>query len=191
VTELSIQPVGPDRFADIATLFGPNGANGGCWCMWWRISGGQWRTDSGAAKRAAFEAVVRAGQPAGLLAYRDGVPAGWCAVAPRTAYPRLLRSPTLRLDPRDGPGVWSVTCFFIHRRHRRSGVARALLPAAVNSSLSAAATAVEGYPIDTGGERRASSDLYTGTVDLFTGAGFTVHSRPGSGRRIVMRRWPT
>ncbi len=30
------------------------------------------------------------GTTSGLVGYLDGEPVGWCAVAPRTAYPRLL-----------------------------------------------------------------------------------------------------
>jgi hypothetical protein len=32
------------------------------------------------------------GTTSGLVAYLDGEPVGWCAVEPRTAYPRLLRN---------------------------------------------------------------------------------------------------
>ena len=128
---------------------------------------------------------VVAGTGEGVLAYEGGSPVGWVAVAPRRAYPRLLRSTTLHLAPDDEPGVWSVTCFYIHRRHRRSGVAAALLAAAVDY---AAGTVVEGYPVDTGGDKRPSGDLFTGTVPLFTRAVFHVHDRPAGGRRVVMRR---
>jgi GNAT superfamily N-acetyltransferase len=187
---LDIRPVEPDGFADIAALFGPNGANSGCWCMWWRISGRDWTTGGSASNRAGFEAVVRSGQPAGLLGYDEGTPVGWCAVAPRTAYPRLLRSRTLRLTEPDDPGVWSVTCFFINRHHRRQGVSHALLCAAVGYAAGRGATAVEGYPVDTSGDRRPSGDLFTGTFGLFAGAGFTEYARPATGRRVVMRTWP-
>jgi hypothetical protein len=34
---------------------------------------------------------TRPGDPtSGLVAYLDGVPVGWCAVEPRTEYPRLV-----------------------------------------------------------------------------------------------------
>jgi GNAT superfamily N-acetyltransferase len=187
---LDVRPVGRNGFADIAALFGPNGASSGCWCMWWRVTGKEWSDRGRDGNRAAFEAVVRSGQPAGLLAYSDGTPVGWCAVAPRTAYPRLLRSPTLKLADLDDPGVWSVTCFFINRYHRRAGVSRALLTAAVGYAAGKGATAVEGYPVDTSGDRRPAGDLFTGTVGLFAGCGFTEYARPGTGRRVVMRSWP-
>jgi GNAT superfamily N-acetyltransferase len=188
---LEIRPVGRTSFPDVAALFGPNGANSGCWCMWWRISAKEWSDRGRDGNRAAFEAVLRSGQPAGLLAYSEGTPVGWCAAAPRTAYPRLLRSPTLRLADPDDPGVWSVTCFFINRHHRRAGVAHALLSAAVGHAADAGATAVEGYPVDTGGDRRPSGDLFTGTVGLFAACGFTEYARPATGRRLVMRCLPS
>jgi GNAT superfamily N-acetyltransferase len=184
---VNVEPLTPERFADLVTLFGPNGANSGCWCMWWRVAAKDWSGNGNAGNRAAFEEIVRRGAPTGLLAYHDGMPVGWTAVAPRSAYPRLLRSATLRLEPAD-EALWAVTCFYIHRNHRRSGVAAALLDAALDHARDQKAGAVEGYPVDTSGERRPSGDLFTGTVSLFAGAGFVVHSRPASGRRIVMRR---
>jgi GNAT superfamily N-acetyltransferase len=102
----------------------------------------------------------------------------------RDRYPRLTRlvgAPTVE------PGVWSVSCFYIHRRHRRVGVAAALLAAAVDYARAHGAGAVEGYPVDTAGARRPSGDLFTGTAGLFAAAGFRVHSRPPTGKRIVVR----
>jgi GNAT superfamily N-acetyltransferase len=184
---VKIEPLSAERWADLVTLFGPNGANSGCWCMWWRVPAKEWTANGNAGNRTAFEAVVRRGEPAGLLAYDNGTPVGWAAVGPRGAYPRLLRSQTLALQE-DEPGIWSVNCFYIHRNHRRGGVAGVLLDAAVDHAGARGATTVEGYPVDTAGERRPFGDLFTGTVALFAAAGFTVHSRPTTGRRVVMRR---
>jgi GNAT superfamily N-acetyltransferase len=187
---VNILPVTAERFADLARLFGPNGANSGCWCMWWRVPAKEWTANGNAGNRAALRHAIDAGEPVGLLAYDGETPVGWTAVAPRTGYPRLLRSPTLGRQPADEPGVWSVTCFYIHRNHRRAGVATALLAAAVAHARAQGATAVEGYPVDTGTGRRPSGDLYTGTVRLFAGAGFRVHARPAKGARVVMRLSP-
>jgi GNAT superfamily N-acetyltransferase len=187
VAPVNVVPLTGARFPDLVRLFGPNGANSGCWCMWWRVPAKEWTANGNAGNRAALHEAVRGGEPVGLLAYDGGDPVGWTAVAPRTAYPRLLRSPTLKLAPADEAGVWSVTCFYIHRKHRRQGVALALLAAAVEQARAGGATVVEGYPVDTGGDRRPSGDLYTGTVALFTRAGFRIHARPASGRRVVMR----
>ena len=123
------------------------------------------------------------GRPApGVLAFRDGSPVGWCAVEPRGCYPRILRSKVLASAPdaaRD-PGVdhvWSVSCFVVSPGHRRTGVAGALLAAAVEHAVAHGAAVVEGYPVDPAQRPKAGpADLYHGTLGLFLAAGFTVVS---------------
>jgi len=131
---------------------------------------------------------VASGETTGLLAYRAGVPVGWVAVAPRSAYPRILRSPTIAPLDADEPGVWSISCFFVGRKHRGEGVADELLDAAIAFAAERGATAVEGYPAETGGVRGSSGDYFTGTVNQFARAGFAIQERAKPGKRIVMRR---
>jgi GNAT superfamily N-acetyltransferase len=182
---IEVHPVGPARWKDVEALFGPSGAYSGCWCMWWRVPGKEFGTNGNAGNKAAFRSIVRRGEPVGLLAYEDREPVGWMALAPREAYPRVARSPALK--PRaEEAGVWAVTCFFIHRAHRRQGVAAALLDAAAAYAGERGASIVEGYPADT--EQAKAAELFTGTVSMFARAGFTVHERPATGRRVIMRR---
>lgn len=181
---LEVHPVTPDRWDDLAALAGERGFTSGCWCMWWRVTSKEFDERHGASLRQDLNELVVAGPEPGLLAYVDGEPAGWVALAPRDEYPRLDRSPKLRrLD--DQP-VWSITCFTIGRRHRRRGVAAALLDAAVDFARERGAEVVEAYPIDTGGAKRSSADLYTGTLAMFERAGFEEVARR-SGRPIVRR----
>ena len=184
-----MRPVDAGRWDDLTALFGPSGAYSGCWCMWWRIPSAEFSRNGNAGNRAALEALVRAGEPVGLIGYSDGEPVGWCTVAPRPAYTRVLRSPALKpADPAE-TSVWAVPCFFVRRNRRGDGVAAAMLAAAVTHAAEHGATAIEGYPVDTGtGRVPPAAELYTGTVGLFTKAGFTEQFRPATGRRVVMRR---
>jgi GNAT superfamily N-acetyltransferase len=120
----------------------------------------------------------------------DGEPAGWCAVEPRTAYPRLRTSRLVwagRDEDRDDGSVWSVTCFVTRKGYRRQGIGTALVQAAVGFARDRGATAVEGYPLLPRADGRVSTgDLYVGTVGMFESAGFTEVSRPTE-RRAVMR----
>jgi GNAT superfamily N-acetyltransferase len=186
--DVEVHPVDAGRWADLAELFGPSGAYSGCWCMWFRESSADFSRNGNAGNRAAFESAVTAGEPVGLLGYADGEPVGWAAVAPRTAYPRILRSPALKPDDPADAAIWSVPCFFIRRDRRRAGIAGALLAAAVAHARAQGATALEGYPVDTTGKLPPAADLYTGTIPLFERAGFAQHRRPKTGRRVVMRR---
>lgn len=112
---LTFAPATPDRWPDVERLFGPRGACGGCWCMWPRFPGPVYRTRTADANKRALRSLVKKSDtPPGILAYEGDTPIGWCALAPREAFPRLERSRTLqRVD--DAP-VWSIVCFFVADR---------------------------------------------------------------------------
>jgi GNAT superfamily N-acetyltransferase len=182
--DVRVVPAAPERWDDVQRLAGERGFSSGCWCMWWRCSGQEFAQRHGDGLRGDMEALVCSGAEPGLLAYAGDDPVGWVALAPRPEYPRLNRSRKLR--PIDDVPVWSITCFYIDRRHRRRGVASALLAGAVAHARSGGAEVVEAYPIDTAaqGGKRASADLYTGTLALFERAGFREVARR-EGRPIV------
>lgn len=183
-----VRPLDPENWDDLEKLFGPSGAYSGCWCMWWRIPGREFSANGNSGNRAALERTVKAAGPVGLLAYSGREPVGWAAIAPRPDYPRVLRSPALKPKVPDDR-VWAMPCFFIHRAHRRQGVASALLTAAPKYAKANGASTLEAYPVDTAsGRMLTAAELFTGTVEFFERAGFEVHERPATGRRVVMRK---
>ena len=182
--KLSFQPATPDRWDDVVALFGERGACAGCWCMYWRRDAQAYATGKGAGNRAALRRIVRRGDEPGILAYADGEPIGWCAIAPREEYPRLDRSRVLaRVD--DAP-VWSISCLFVARPWRRRGVSEALIKAAVAHARSRGARIVEGYPIDPS-EPQADAFVWTGIASAYERAGFREAERR-SPTRPIMRR---
>jgi GNAT superfamily N-acetyltransferase len=164
-------------------LFSANKTVGGCWCVWFMRPNAEVQAGWGADNRAFLRG--RLGEPLGLLALERQEPVGWVAVAPRPAYPRLATSKITRSDA--GPDTWSVTCFFVHRRARRQGLAATLLSAAVDFAAGRGAAAVEGHPVDTEGARRSSGDIYHGTLDMFRAAGFELVDRRGTRRALVRK----
>lgn len=88
------------RFEDFATVVGPRRAGvRGCWCMAYRDS------RVGVDDRPAYMRSACATEPGpGVLAYVDDVVAGWCSVAPRATYRRLLHSRTIPAPPEEKPG---------------------------------------------------------------------------------------
>lgn len=182
---VEVLPVTPERWDDLERLFGPSGAYSGCWCMWLRVTSREFGENGNAGNRRALRAIVDQDRVPGLLAYRDGEPVGWVSVAPREDYGRLDRSPvTKRVD--DVP-VWSIVCFFIARPHRRSGVASALLAAAVAYAAGHGAEVVEGYPLDPAERRVGDADAWHGTLAMFEAAGFTTVAQRRPGRPVVRR----
>ena len=180
----AFHPLTPDRWDDLARLFGPKGACGGCWCMWWRAAPADFRAGRSGGNRRAFRALVRSGAEPGVLAYEGDEPVGWCAIAPREAYPRLARSRVMA--PVDEQPVWSVTCFYVDREHRGRGLTVALLDAAARFAAERGARIVEGYPTEPGAHQ-PDVFVYTGVASAFQAAGFDEVARR-SPHRPVMRR---
>jgi GNAT superfamily N-acetyltransferase len=182
---LTFHPLTPDRWADFETLFGPRGACGGCWCMFWRLKRSEFNQGKGDGNKAAMHALVDGSEVPGILAYADGKAVGWCAVAPREDYPGLGRSRILK--PLDDQPVWSVSCFFVAKDYRNRGVSVAILKAAANHVRKRGGRIVEGYPIDTQGKEMPAPFVWHGLASAFRAAGFKECAR-GSPTRPIMRR---
>jgi len=150
--------------------------------MYWRIGSAYTRRPR-EQNRASFRSIVRRGPPPGLLAFDGDTPVGWCQLTPRAVLPALEANPRYpRVDDRP---VWSISCFYVRRGHRRQGVSSRLIAAAVKVAREAGAPALEAYPVDVPPE--ASANPYTGRASSFARAGFRTVVEPKP-RRPVMRR---
>jgi ribosomal protein S18 acetylase RimI-like enzyme len=192
VDDLTVKPLDGRTWNDLAGLFGQGGDPKRCWCMYWRLPSRSWSLTSTAANRDALHDLAEGSGPTpGLVALRGSAAVGWVSLGPREDFPRLTRSRTIPHVP--GEDVWSVVCFVVGRRARRSGLATALLDAAVDHAEAHGARTLEAYPVSTGGDRIASASAYTGTLGMYERAGFAVvsptRSSAGGGNvRVVVRR---
>lgn len=182
---VEFEPLTPARWGDFERLFGANGACGGCWCMWFRLTNREAEAGKGKSNRRAMKALVDAREEPGILAYVDGEPAGWCALAPRESYGRLARSRILK--PVDERPVWSVVCFFVDKRFRGRGLTVGLLEAAADHARRKGGALLEGYPVEPRKKRAPPVFMYHGLASAFRRAGFTEVARR-SETRPVMRR---
>jgi len=143
------------------------------------------RAAQGHGTRRALKRLVERGPAPGILAYDGARAVGWCCVGPRESFPLLERSRVLaRVD--DEP-VWSIVCFFVARDHRRRGLTRKLIKAAVAYAASRGARIVEAYPTDAGGDQ-PDAFVYTGLVTAFAANGFVEVVRRSKRRPILRRR---
>ena len=182
--DLEVIPVTPDHWQDLETLFGKNGAYGGCWCMWWRVTRSQFGKQAGQGNKEALKAIVDSGEVPGLLAYASGQPIAWCSIAPREVFLPLERSRTLkRVD--DQP-VWSIVCFYVAKPYRRKGLMAELLRAAIDYARQCGAKMVEGYPIEPKHNNSPPVSTFTGIFSAFQEVGFIEVARM-SEKRPIMR----
>ncbi len=179
--DLSFHPLTQKLWRDFEMLFGENGACGGCWCMNWKLRGKAYDENKGEGNRQMQKSIVDSKIVPGLLAYSEGYPIGWVAIEPRSQYPKLAHSRVLA--PIDNKEVWSLTCLFVEKKHRRKGIAIALIQAAAEYAASRGARIVEGYPIDSKGEA-SPVFIFTGTASAFKQAGFKEVSRAAPTRPI-------
>jgi GNAT superfamily N-acetyltransferase len=176
---LTIRPLTPDLWPALEDLFGENGACNGCWCMYGRI-GSSYRKRSREENKAEFREIVERGPPPGLLAFDGAMAVGWCQLTPRDAVPWLDR--TWRLKRVDDVPVWSLSCLYVRKGHRRQGVTSALIAAALKAAKHANAPALEVYPLDADVSPSASG---TGFASTFARAGFETVARRAPPRPIM------
>src|SRR5574341_389429 len=183
IGELRFEPLIKKHWGDFETLFGKQGACGGCWCMWWRLKRSVFEKNKGIRNKEAMSNIVDSGEIPGILAYSDNKPIAWCSVASRENYPSLERSRVLkRID--DKP-VWSVVCFFIDKHYRNKGVSVKLLSACIEYVKKKGGKVLEGYPIELKKKRMPYVFAWTGLTNTFKTAGFIECARRSETRPIM------
>lgn len=171
-----IAPLTEERWRDFVDLLGPRGACGGCWCMSSRITKQEFAVRKGEKNKRAMHALVKGGRPIGLLAYRDGQAVGWCSVAPRSEFAGLATSRFAR--PVDSADAWAITCLYVDKRHRGSGVASELVRAATAHAFARGAECVDAWPHEIErGKRAIDLFVWMGVRPCFDRAGFAEVAR--------------
>ena len=177
-------PLFSERWSDFEHLFGARGAYGGCWCMWWRVSRKEFEKQQGEGNRKAMKRLVDSGVVPGILLYADGIPVGWCSVAPREQYASLNRSYVLK--PIDDQPVWSIVCLFVDKSYQRQGMAARLIRAAVDYVGKQGGRIIEAYPSIPRSDSVPPVSSFMGFPAMFENAGFVECARP-SRSKIIMR----
>jgi len=192
---LTIVPANEASWDDLIAIFGTADYSGRCHCERLKVRGWIWRDSTQEERSAMLREQTACGDPAatstsGLVAYVDGAPAGWVAVEPRTAYPKLrgTRIPwTGRDEDKDDDGVWAVTCFVVRKGYRGRGLTYPLARATIDYARGRGARALEAYPMITQpGKEVTWGELNVGARQVFEDAGFEEVSHPTL-RRVVMR----
>ena len=192
--ELAVVPANEASWDDLAAIFGTSDP-GRCQCQRYKVMGWIWRDSTQPQRSAMLRAQTACGHPeagatSGLVGYVDGEPAGWVAVEPRTAYPKLRTSPvpwTGRDEDKDDDSVWAVTCFVVRKGYRGRGLTYLLAEATIDYARARGARALEAYPmIVAPGKVITWGELHVGARQVFEDAGFREVSHPTL-RRVVMR----
>jgi GNAT superfamily N-acetyltransferase len=185
-TGLRARPLDESTWSDFAQLVERhNGVWGGCWCMGFHPEG-VGRTKTVAQNRSEKEARVREGRAHAALVYDGARCVGWCQFGAPDELPRIKRRRAY-LDGLSALPDWRITCFFVDREHRRSGVAATALEGALDAIARLGGGTVESYPEDTEGRSVSGSFLNNATVSMFESQGFERTRRLGKHHWVVTR----
>ncbi|MGC8461810.1 MAG: GNAT family N-acetyltransferase [Candidatus Dormibacteria bacterium] len=167
---ITIRPVQPKDWKHVEDLFGPSGADDGCWCMWWRLTKDSFADHQGDANRNALRTLVVDEEEPGLLAFDNGTTVGWVATGPVINYPRMH-------DPdetyaADEPDAWVINCIYVRPGYRKQGISAMLIDAAARSAFERGANDVYGFPMDPRRPEFTGRHASHGTLSAFLSAGF-------------------
>lgn len=191
---VEVSPANQVSCAELDQVFGTKGSAAECRCQRYRLAHGESFGNTAVEVRIdRLHEQTACGDPAspqttGLVAFVNGEPLGWCAVAPRNTYAGLVRNANQtawrgRAEDRADPSVWAVTCVLVHREARGSGIARRLIAATVDFARGQGANRLEAYPITvpdaTWGEE------HPGPLSAYLDAGFAVIHEPSKRRAVV------
>lgn len=179
-----IEPLTFQNWSKFEELFGrEQGANGGCWCMWWRLPRPTFQAMSRDQRREAFRRIVKKTGGVGVLLFENELAIGWCAVTPPGSLPTFERSHISK--PIDDRKSWRVSCFFVKAGYRGKGYMQELLRGAIWFAKAKRAPALDGFPQVMDG-RTGYVDTFIGVASCFKACGFRLVEARGK-LRCAMR----
>ncbi|MDP8956492.1 MAG: GNAT family N-acetyltransferase [Actinomycetota bacterium] len=184
--KVDVRPLTKSRWRDVEELFSRPGASipRGCWCMYYRKTGGHGGVGPAAENKKGLKSLVDRGYVPGLIGYHDGRPVGWISLSPREDYPKLQRSPVMK--PVDDKPVWSIVCFFVDKEARGKGASEQLLKGAMDYARANGARLLEAYPVDKDEPSHADS-MWFGAKRMYDRAGFKEVARRKENRPVVRK----
>jgi len=170
-----------DAFAELVAR--NNGIFGGCWCIGYHPECGRRDVNY----RAVKEDRVRTDRAhAALVVDTAGAAQGWCQYGSPEELPNIKHK---REYDKDAPPLpdWRITCFYVDRKHRGQGIARAALEGALDQIAHHGGGLVEAIPEVTAGRDAPGRFLFSATVELFDQYDFTRGRQVGKHAWVVSR----
>ncbi len=181
---LTFEPVTGKNWEKFETLFGERGACANCWCMFYRLPMAEFKEGKkNNGNKEKIKSLIMSKKPVGLIALYEGQAIAWCALAPREDFIKLEKS---RVHKRiDDLPVWSIPCFFIHKKFRRKGVSVALLKGVIEYARKNKIGVIEAYPTIPTQPVLPDAFAWIGLYKSFERAGFRIVDHKSKSRPMV------
>lgn len=180
-----IRPLTNETFpAWLALAQKHNGVWGGCYCTYFH-------SDTAHTTKADYDGptfkrrLVDEGVAHAALVFEGDAAIAWCEYGSPEELPGIYHRKQYDAGE-SNPAPWRITCFFVDRDHRRSGVARVALDGALDLIAKAGGGEVVSFPNEPrAGKRTSSSFLHNGTRRMFEKAGFTFERHIGTSKTVM------
>ncbi|AZS36220.1 hypothetical protein CVS47_00820 [Microbacterium lemovicicum] len=180
-----IRPLTPETFpAWLALAEKHNGVWGGCYCSYFH-SDTEHTVKDDYDRKTFKRRLVEEGVAHAALVFDGDTAIAWCEYGSPTELPGIYHRKQYDAGE-TRPAPWRITCFFVDRDHRRSGVAREALQGALGLIAEAGGGEVVSFPNEPkAGKRTSSSFLHNGTRTMFEKAGFTFERHIGTSKTVM------
>lgn len=184
MTDLAIRPLTVETYpAWLALAEKHNGVWGGCYCSYFHDDTETTRKDD--VDRPTFKLrMIEEGIAHAALVFDGDQAIAWCEYGSPTELPNIYHRKQFDAEEtHDAP--WRITCFFVDRDHRRSGIALVALRGALGLIAEAGGGEVVSFPnLVEPGKRVSSSFLHNVTPGIFEQAGFAFERRIGKNKTV-------
>jgi len=182
-----IKPLTPETFpAWLALAQKHNGVWGGCYCSYFHNDTAETAKDD--YDRPTFkQRLVHEGVAHAALVFEGDAAIAWCQYGSPEELPNIYHRKQYDAGEAN-PAPWRITCFFVDRDHRRSGVAYEALGGALSLIAEAGGGEVVSFPNElVPGKKTSSSFLHNGTRAMFEQAGFTFERHIGKSKTVMRK----
>lgn len=160
---------------DVVSLFSTNRECGLCFCMSHRVK--PENEVLGEDAKQALHKLIESDKVCSILAYKDNLCVGWCAVDPLEEQPGHDYS--FWKDAQLHPDTWSIHCLFVHPNHRGKGLSNILIKKAIDTAKDKGAKKIIAFPIPPKMRKHfpQHDSEFSGRFSSFTKAGFKPTAR--------------
>lgn len=161
------------------------GIFGGCWCIAFHLDPAG---PKGQCKpyRETKERLVCEGRVQAALVFNGEDALGWWQFGRTAELPNVKNRKNYEAGLDQLPD-WRMPCFFVGKGHRKRGVAKHALRAALDEIAQLGGGTVEAYPFDVEAVRTSSSFLHAGTLRMFLTEGFEQVRQIGKSQWVVRK----
>jgi GNAT superfamily N-acetyltransferase len=166
---VEVKRLSADLERDLYQVHSTGNCGGWCYCAAWHVPTWEgWGDRTSVQNRNVRETLFADHIYDGYLIYFDGQAKGWCQVAPRDLYPKLVSTYGLEANRE----VWAVTCMVLAEEYHGTGLAHFVLVQILADLRKRGIKHVQAFPHL--GENLPKEDVWTGPYSIYLKAGFRV-----------------